>query len=98
MRVVLTAAARRDRREAEAWYGDASPAALSDFRRELRAAIEFLGDYPLGAPVLRGVVHAKRLMRFPYSLLYKVLKDRVRVIAVADERRDPGHYFSRLST
>jgi hypothetical protein len=35
------------------------------------------------------------LVRFPYSLVYQSLPDRVQVIAVAHSRRRPGYWLGR---
>lgn len=37
------------------------------------------------------------MKRFPFTILYEILPDRIRVIAIADERRDPEYYSKRLS-
>lgn len=79
-------------RIAEAWYRDVSPSALARFREELRAAVEFIGDYPLGAPLISEGLRGKVMLDFPFTLVYRVLPNRVRVGAVADQRRDPDRY------
>jgi toxin ParE1/3/4 len=96
VRVALSPAARRDRREAETWYRAHSPRTAERFRVELSAALRFIAEYPLGSPVLKGHTHGKTLLRFPYTVLYVVLPDRVRVLGIADERRDPDHYAHRF--
>ena len=86
-----------DRREAEAWYRKASPAAAIRFRNDLRVALEFIGGYPRGAPVFRNSARGKTMKRFPFTVLYEILPDRIRVIAIADERRHPDAYVSRFT-
>ena len=41
-------------------------------------------------------VRHKLLRRFPYSLLYAIESDRIRVIAVAHQKRRPGYWRYRL--
>ena len=65
------------------------------FREALRLALLYISEYPLGSRVLRGRTRGKTLLRFPYTVLYIILPDRVRVLGIADERRDPAHYASR---
>ena len=36
------------------------------------------------------------MTRFPFSILYEILPDRIRVIAIADERRHPDFYANRI--
>jgi len=97
LRVALSPAARRDQREAKAWYRRRSPQSAADFAAEIRYALRFIGEYPYGGPEFHGETRAKTLRRFPYTILYVVLPDRVRVVAIPDERRDPDFYTDRLS-
>lgn len=92
MRVTLTSAALRDLAEAEEWYRRCSPSALRSFIRTLDAALRFIAEYPEAAPLFEGETRGKTLTRFPYSVLYEVKPDRIVVMAIADERRDPGSY------
>jgi plasmid stabilization system protein ParE len=96
LRVKLSEAAKRDRREADAWYRASSPEAASRFRRDLRTALEFIAQYPRGAPIFRGSMRGKTMTRFPFTIVYEILADRILVIAIADERRDPKYYSRRL--
>jgi len=97
LRVVLSPAAHRDRREAESWYRAHSPGAAERFREELRLGLLYISEYPLGSRIMTGRTRGKTLPRFPYTIVYIILPDRVRVLAVADERRDPTHYAGRFS-
>jgi plasmid stabilization system protein ParE len=96
LRIAFSSAARRDRHKAEAWYRRRSPAALEAFIRELDAAVRFIAKYPEGAPRFGEESRAKTLGRFPYSVIYDVRADRVLVMAIVDERREPGSYGDHL--
>ena len=96
MKVALSSAARRDRREAEAWYADRSRAARRSFIAELETALRFISEYPEGAPLVYGESRGKTLSHFSYSVVYDIHRDRILVIAIADERREPGTYDSRF--
>lgn len=41
-------------------------------------------------------VRHKLLIRFPYSILYVIEPDRIRVVAVAHQKRRPGYWSYRL--
>jgi plasmid stabilization system protein ParE len=97
VRVGLSPAARRDRREAEAWYCSHSRRAAERFREELQLALLYISEYPQGSRILKGDTRGKTLLHFPYTVVYTILPDRVRVLAIADERRDPDHYASRFA-
>jgi plasmid stabilization system protein ParE len=96
VRIVLSTAARRDRREAEAYYQRESAGAREAFRRNLNAALRFLTAHPLAAPIRSGDIRAKTLLHFPYSVIYKVVGDRLFVLAIANQRRDPAHNNDRF--
>lgn len=59
-------------------------------------ALQFVREYPDGAPVRERDVRAKRLLHFPYTILYRVVGESVFVLAVACQLRDPDAYDDRL--
>lgn len=96
MKVGLSAEALADAEQAADWYidQDARPAAWA-FHEELAHAVARLGVEPgLGTPA-SGAVRILPIHRFPYSLVYRVKDDEVRVIAVAAQRRRPGFWRGR---
>ena len=44
-----------------------------------------------------GDVRAKRLLHFPYTLLYRIVGQYLFVLAVASQLRDPSSYDDRLA-
>jgi plasmid stabilization system protein ParE len=97
VKVVISTDARRDRREADSYYQRESPRSRVTFRRDLENALQFIATYPLGAPFHAGDTRAKVLLHFPCSILYRVVGNRVFVVAIADQRRDPDYYADRIS-
>jgi toxin ParE1/3/4 len=96
MRVGLSAEALADAEQAADWYidHDAWDAAIG-FQDELARALARIGAEPgLGTPATGGV-RMLPIHRFPYSLVYRVQGDDVRVIAVAGQRRRPGYWVGR---
>lgn len=92
MRVRLATAALGDRRHAESYY---SGAALTRFRDELRAAIRYVSAFPQGAPRVRGELRVKTLRRLPYSLLYRISGNTVRILAIVHQAQDPEPFLAR---
>lgn len=66
------------------------------FRRELMGALQYVMDYPEGAPILSGDFRARVVRGFPYSVIYQVAGEHILVIAVANQHRDPEHLRPRL--
>ena len=70
------------------YYNDATDGLGHQFVAEVRAAVDFLEQFPESARLLRGDVRAKTLVRFPHTLLYVVYRDEVVILAVAHQRQD----------
>jgi plasmid stabilization system protein ParE len=65
------------------------------FLIELEAAIEQVRANPEAYQLIGEEVRRKPLQRFPYSLLYVIESDCIRVIAVAHHKRRPNYWRSR---
>ena len=67
-----------------------------EFRDEVERAIGLLSHYPFLGREVASHIRRLNLLRFPYYLLYRPLEDgRLRILAVADQRRRPGHGAAR---
>ncbi|HRH81274.1 MAG TPA: type II toxin-antitoxin system RelE/ParE family toxin [Thiobacillaceae bacterium] len=96
MRISVSAKAPAEVEEAGEWYiGVGAPQAASDFIDALEYAFGLLRQFPnMGA---RGPLNTRvmPLHAFPYSLIYRIQQDTVRVIAVANQSRRPGYWAGR---
>jgi plasmid stabilization system protein ParE len=88
--------AASDLREAAEYYRERAGAALAQaFLTEFENSIQLLLQHPLlGAPWLQG---KRRLVmhRFPYTVVYFVAEQEIRVLAVAHQSRRPGYWRRR---
>jgi plasmid stabilization system protein ParE len=75
-------------REANAELGLAF---IAEFERSLGVLL----DYPRLGPVWRGQTRRFPLRRFPYTIIYQLKPDEIRVIALAHQRRKPGYWRGR---
>lgn len=75
-------------REANAEFGLA-------FITEFERSVGVLCTYPRLGPVWRGSARRFPLRRFPYSIIYQLRPDEVRVIALAHQSRRPGYWRGR---
>jgi toxin ParE1/3/4 len=75
-------------REANAELGVAF---IAEFERSLGVRC----NYPRLGPVWRGTTRRFPLRRFPYTILYQVKPEEVRVIALAHQSRRPGYWRGR---
>ena len=81
--------------EAADFYDIESLGLGSVFIGEIERAIRYIVDSPDAAPLLRGRVRKRIMAGFPYSLVYSVRPDEIRVLAVAHHKRRPFYWRGR---
>jgi plasmid stabilization system protein ParE len=84
--------------EAEAaleWYAARSSWAAAAFFSELEHAVDRVRDAPERWPRIAGRMRRYVFPRFPFSLVYRLTRTEIEVIAVAHHRRKPGYWRSR---
>jgi plasmid stabilization system protein ParE len=67
----------------------------ASFMVEVQKAVDQILEYPESAPVILGGVRGKVILRFPYSLMYRVVDDVVIILAVAHQRQRPEFWIDR---
>lgn len=89
-RIMLTARARAEARDAFAWYAGQNPLAGELFQVDLRAALRMVAEAPERWTMWRTPFRRLLFERFPYQLVYRRIDEaRVVVVAVRHQRRDP---------
>jgi toxin ParE1/3/4 len=88
--------AEAELRDALGYYAGQRHGLDGEFRREFEAALEQIRENPQTYAVEddNGVRYCP-LRRFPYTLVYVDLEDRIWVAAVAHQRRRPRYWASR---
>lgn len=81
--------------EAADFYDLISPGLGSVFIEEVQRAMESIYQFPDAAPPVRGQVRKKLLHKFPYSLIYSVRPEEIRILAVAHQKRRPFYWSHR---
>ena len=96
MRVSLSDEAQADADAAiDRYIGEGALIAADDFADELGQALGLLSRFPeLGKTIARST-RTLPLHSFPYSLIYCLQVDVIRVIAVAHHSRRPGYWVGR---
>jgi plasmid stabilization system protein ParE len=97
VRYSLHPEAEWDLREAAGYYKDRAGTALSQaFFTEFEYTIELLLQHPLlGALWLQGKRRRLVMRHFPFSVIYTVSGEEIRVWAVAHQSRRPGYWRDR---
>ena len=88
-RVIIRSEAKKDLREAKAWYRTISRELARDFVRRIDDAIALACERPLAFQVVHRTFRRILLHRFPYALFYHPGEDRIVVVAVLHQARDP---------
>lgn len=93
--VVFHELAEGELNEAAAHYAEARPGLGEAFLNEAHRTVQALANAPLTGTVVERDVRWLLLSRFPYSILYRVCADHVRVLAVAHQKRRPLYWRGR---
>jgi plasmid stabilization system protein ParE len=65
------------------------------FLAEVERSIKQIQDHPEAAPAILRFIRRKLLRRFPYSIMYSVVDDSVRILAIANQKRRPFYWYRR---
>jgi len=65
------------------------------FVAEFERTANFVLANPLLGAVFRGTRRRYILRRFPYSIIYQVAAEELRILAIAHHRRRPGYWVNR---
>jgi toxin ParE1/3/4 len=94
-KVIIRPEAKRDLREARAWYRKIFRALGDDFVRRVDDAIALAQERPLAFEIVQRTFRRVLLHRFPYALFYHADEERIVVVAVLHQARDPEVLRSR---
>jgi plasmid stabilization system protein ParE len=94
--VHLRRIAKRDLREAAAWYRQRDPSLAGRFLDEVFRTLQLLEQFPNTGGTVSGIedreVRQLPVDNFPYSVVFKRYRDRTSVLAIAHDRRKPGYW------
>jgi toxin ParE1/3/4 len=95
-RVVIESAAKAELRKARRWYEKRQSGLGEQLLNEALQGLERIErDELIGIRYAATRFRFHRLRRFPYLIYYEILPDRLRVVAIAHERRRPGYWQRR---
>ena len=83
--------------EARRWYEQQQSGLGSVFADSLDEIVGRIGAMPRMYPVAHRDVRRGKLRTFPYLIYYRVLPDRIEVIAVLHGSRDPRIWRERIN-
>jgi toxin ParE1/3/4 len=65
------------------------------FISEVQQAVLQIAEHPESCEIARGNARRKVLRRFPYNVIYSITSDRIRILAIASQRRRPFYWRRR---
>jgi plasmid stabilization system protein ParE len=86
-RVIVRPEAKRDLRDAKAWYRNISRELGIDFVHRIDDAIDSALERPLAFPIVHRTFRRILLHRFPYTLFYNVGDDRIVIVTLLHPAR-----------
>jgi toxin ParE1/3/4 len=93
--VIFHELAEGELNEAAAFYSRARPGLGDAFLAEVQHAVDALIASPLAGMAVESDVHWWLVRRFPYSILYRVRDDHIRILAIAHQKRRPFYWRGR---
>jgi plasmid stabilization system protein ParE len=81
--------------EAIDWYARQSEEVAGVFLDELRRSLHRIADNPGRYARALGKSQRQIMARFPYTIIYRVSNERIRILAVAHTSRRPGYWLKR---
>jgi toxin ParE1/3/4 len=88
--------ARQELLDAAQWYvTEGGPAVAEQFTWAVDRAVQLLSQMPKIGSAHGPGLRAWPLKRFPYTLVYRVQGERLTVLAVAHQSREPGYWVGR---
>jgi plasmid stabilization system protein ParE len=91
----FTPEAREELLETIQYYEFQSPGLGAAFLLAVQEGLDQLLTFPESAPILHGRVRRKLIRRFPYSLLYSLRQQHLRILAVMNQKRKPLYWRGR---
>jgi toxin ParE1/3/4 len=93
--LVVRTEAEEDLVDARDWYERQQPGLGSRFIHHVSAALDRIQDRPEMYSVTWEDVRSCRLRRFPFLVYYRILADRIEVLAVLHGSREPSVWHGR---
>ena len=88
--------ARREFLEARDYYDDLVYRLGEKFVIEVERCLNIIKTNPLAYPVVKQNVRKAVVIKFPFSILYRLEKDNIYILAVMHQKRKPKYWAERI--
>lgn len=65
------------------------------FLTAAQAAVTLIQEHPQASPIIVDNIRKKVLRRFPYNIIFSIKPDRIRILAIASQKRRPFYWRGR---
>ena len=96
-RITFHEDARAELAEASHYYEDRVTGLGHAFIDEVEQGADTIAEHPEAYEKVSDNLRRKVLAKFPYSLIYAVEPDRIRIMAIAHHKRRPEYWRYRLA-
>ncbi|KXS31641.1 MAG: Plasmid stabilization system protein [Candidatus Gallionella acididurans] len=96
MQLIFLTLARDELAEAKRFYNRQQQGLGGSFQREAQTAARLIQERPLAWQIEIDPVRRFIFDRFPYKMLYIIRAERIVVIAVAHQHRQPDYWVDRV--
>ncbi len=95
MKVLFTPPARSELSDAVIFYEMQHPGLGARFKREVRASIQRLVEFPESASPAGSDIRKTFIRAFPYKVIYSLEGDFILILAIAHQHRLPEYWIHR---
>lgn len=78
------------------YYEDCQPGLGRRFRLLVETAVQKIVESPFLYRIIKAPFRRHLLPKFPYSIIYTIEPDHIRIIAIAHNKRKPGYWSNRV--
>ncbi len=78
------------------YYEDCQHGLGRRFRLFVESAVQKIVESPFIYRILKAPFRRYLLPKFPYSIVYSIEPDHIRIIAIAHNKRKPGYWSNRV--
>jgi plasmid stabilization system protein ParE len=96
VQLIFLALARDELTEAKRFYNRQQQGLGESFQREAQAAARLIQERPLAWQIEIEPVRRFLFDRFPYKMFYIIRAERIVVIAIAHQHRQPDYWVDRV--
>ena len=88
--------ARKEFLEARDYYDQLVFGLGKSFVIELERSLNIIKTNPLTYPIIKENIRKAVVIKFPYSILYRVEKENIYILAVMHQKRKPNYWANRI--